>query len=321
MPTEWPLGPSEPEAESPSTSEHEIYNPDTAGPPTRVRVTSGAVSDVGKVRRRNEDRFLVTKLCKSMQVEETNLEGHSGKEYAQDVGHLMVVADGMGGAAGGAEASQLAVDSIDDFMLNTVRWFLQLGKGDGDDVEIKTEFREALRRADHEVIRRAAEDPRLEGMGTTLTMAYCFGPNLFLAHAGDSRAYLFHHGQLDQITRDHTLVGLMVDSGMISPEQGRTHPRRNVVTNVIGGPQEGVYAEFHKLRVEEGDLLLLCTDGLTEPVDSDAIVEALASHRDDPKAAARRLIDLALEAGARDNVTAIVSRFDFVPRDERPAKC
>jgi protein phosphatase len=131
---------------------------------------------------------------------------------------------------------------------------------------------------------------------------------LFIAHAGDSRAYLFRDGELKVLTSDQTLVQALVDAGAISPEDARQHNLRNVVTNVIGGPDEGVSAEINKLIVRDGDTLLLCTDGLTEPVGDDAIAEVLNQHAD-PETACRRLVDLALSAGAPDNVTAIVVRY------------
>ena len=112
-------------------------------------------------------------------------------------------------------------------------------------------------------------------MGTTLTMAYSVATDLYIVHAGDSRAYLFRDGELEQLTSDHTLVQTLIDGGVISPEDAKRHDRRHVVTNVIGGPREGVFAEIHKLVLLDGDTLLFCTDGLTEPVDDDAIAEVL----------------------------------------------
>ena len=125
------------------------------------------------------------------------------------------------------------------------------------------------------MIERARSNPALQGMGTTLTMAYSVATDLFIVHAGDSRAYLFRDGELEQLTSDHTLVQTLIDGGSISPEDAKRHNRRNVVTNVIGGPSEGVFAEIHKLAVLDGDTLLFCTDGLTEPVSDDAIAEVL----------------------------------------------
>ena len=147
-------------------------------------------------------------------------------------------------------------------------------------------------------------------MGTTLTMAYSVGPDLFIAHAGDSRAYLFHDGTLEQVTQDHTLVQALVKTGGISAEQAKHDKRRNIVTNVIGGPREGVKAEIHRLLLADGDVLLLCSDGLSDPVGDEAIAEVLAQ-TPDPEAACNRLVDLALERGGPDNITAIVARYDF----------
>ncbi len=146
-------------------------------------------------------------------------------------------------------------------------------------------------------------------MGTTLTMAYSVGCDLFVVHAGDSRAYLFRRGELIQLTSDHTLVQALVDGGTLTPEAAKRHKGRNIVTNVVGGPREGVHAEIHKLAVEDGDTLLLCSDGLTEPVNDDRIAEALARH-EDPEGACARLVDLALERGGPDNVTVVVAHYE-----------
>ena len=148
-------------------------------------------------------------------------------------------------------------------------------------------------------------------MGTTLTMAYSVGSDLFITHAGDSRAYLFHDGTLEQVTEDHTLVQALVNAGGLSKEQAQHDRRRNIVTNVIGGPHEGVKAEIHRIRVADGDILLLCSDGLSDPVGDDAIA-AILGEAHDPDEACNRLVDLALDRGGPDNITAIVARYDFV---------
>ena len=139
-------------------------------------------------------------------------------------------------------------------------------------------------------------------------MAYSVATDLYIVHAGDSRAYLFREGELEQLTSDHTVVQTLIDGGAISPENARRHERRNVVTNVIGGPREGVFAEIHKLALLNGDTLLYCTDGLTQPVDDNAIAEVLESNPD-PDDACARLVDLALSRGGPDNVTAVVTRY------------
>jgi len=228
------------------------------------------------VRQNNEDHFLVARLAKSMQICQSSLDEAGATNYSDEDGYLMVVADGMGGAAAGERASALAVESVKDYALNTLKWFLHVGRTE--ESKLLEELRKTLEIADRAVVDEGEANARLYGMGTTLTMAYIVGADLYIAHAGDSRAYLFRDGKLDQITSDHTLVQLMVSGGVISAEDAKNHARRNIVTNVIGGPSAGVHAEIHKVKLLEGDVLLLCSDGLTEPVADDAIAEILAGN-------------------------------------------
>jgi PPM family protein phosphatase len=283
-----------------STGEHEaIADRD----PPRVRIKFGGLTDTGEVRGNNEDHFLIARLSKSMQVCKTSLPGEGRTQLSEEEGYLVVVADGMGGAAAGERASALAVGSVESFVLNTLKWFLHLSGHD--EQALLAELRQCLERADRTVIDRAQSNSALQGMGTTLTMAYSVATDLYIVHAGDSRAYLFREGELEQLTSDHTFVQTLIDSGAISPEDAKRHKRRNVVTNVIGGPDEGVFAEIHKLALLDGDRLLYCTDGLTEPVDDEAIAKVLEHHRD-PNEACAHLVDLALSRGGPDNVTAVV---------------
>jgi protein phosphatase len=276
-----------------------------AGP--RVRVEVAGRTDAGKVRSNNEDHFLVARLAKSMTICATSLPGEDGEtRFSGEEGYLMVVADGMGGAAAGERASALAVASVEGFVLNTLKWFLHLGRQE--EGTLFEELRQGLERADQAVVERARADASLRGMGTTVTMAYSVGTDLFLVHAGDSRAYLFHDGTLEQLTSDHTLVQVLVSGGVITPEAARHHRNRHVVTNVVGGPREGVFAEIHKLTVADGDVLLLCSDGLSEPVPDEMIAEIVALS-DSAESAASRLVERALERGGPDNVTAVVARF------------
>jgi PPM family protein phosphatase len=274
--------------------------------PPRVAITFGALTDTGKVRGNNEDHFLVAKLSKSLRVCKTSLPGEGETQFSEEEGYLIVVADGMGGAAAGERASALAVGSIEGFVLNTLKWFLHLSGHD--EHELLVELRQSLERADRTVIERARGDRAFYGMGTTLTMAFSVATDLFIVHAGDSRAYLFRDGELEQLTSDHTLVQVLIDGGAISREDAKRHSRRHVVTNVIGGPREGVSAEIHKLILLDGDTLLFCTDGLTEPVDDGAIAQVLI-HYPAPEEACTRLVDLALSRGGPDNVTAVVVRY------------
>src|SRR5271157_2814144 len=286
-----------------STGEHQaIADRD----PPRVSIKFGGLTDIGKVRGNNEDHFLVARLFKSMQVCKTSLPGEGKTQLSEEEGYLVVVADGMGGAAAGERASALAVESVEAFVLNSLKWFLHLSGHD--EQALLAELRQSLERADRTVIERARSNPALQGMGTTLTLAYSVATDLYIVHAGSSRAYLFRAGELEQLTSDHTLVQTLIDGGAISPGDARRRKWRNVVTNVIGGPSEGVFAEIHKLALLDGDTLLFCTDGLTQPVSDDAIAEVLG-HHPDPDDACTRLVDLALSRGGPDNVTAVVARY------------
>jgi len=163
-------------------------------------------------------------------------------------------------------------------------------------------------KVNEELARRAREEPQLRGMGTTMTLAYSIGTGLFIAHVGDSRAYLLRDGRIQQVTRDHTHAQALLESGVISSEQVATHRLRHVLTNALGVSDRPVDVEVHRLDLHDGDRLLLCTDGLTEMVDDETISEALAEN-DLPAETCASLIELALEAGGRDNVTVITAHY------------
>ncbi len=273
---------------------------------TRVHVTFAGGTHAGHARPRNEDQYLIAKLAKSMRICESSLPESETTRFSDEEGYLLIVADGMGGTAGGQEASTMAVQTVETFVLDAIKWFLH--REGQEQNALVNELRLALQRADSNVLARADADPKLYGMGTTLTMAYSVGTDLFVAHAGDSRAYLYRAGRLERITSDHTLVQVLVDVGAITPEDAREHPRRHVVTNVVGGPNEGVQVEVHRRSLMDGDLLLLCTDGLTEYVPDQEIAEIL-DQDGDPEQAAERLIDVVLSRPARDNVTVALARY------------
>lgn len=282
--------------------------------PPPDRLICAGLSHPGRVRQNNEDHFLIARLAKSMKVLQTNLAHAGATRFSDEDGYLLVVADGMGGAAAGERASALAVHSIEQFALNTLKWFFHLG-GKGESV-LLDELRQSVEAADRSVCDAAEANYEFAGMGTTLTVAYCVGADLYVVHAGDSRAYLLRAGHLEQVTCDHTLVQLLVENGIITPEAAKTHARRNVVTNVVGGPQAGVHSEIHKIRLRDGDLLLLCSDGLTEVLD-DAAIAATLNLAEEPYLLANRLVHRALEGGAPDNVTVVVARYR--PGDSAPA--
>jgi protein phosphatase len=274
--------------------------------PETVRVEFGALSHPGRVRVNNEDHYLVSRMRKSLSVLHTNLPEEKQERLSEQEGYLLIVADGMGGHAGGEHASALVVRKVAYIVLNAVKWFYRLN--DPDEDALMRELREGLEWIEHQVVTAARAQEGLRGMGTTLTAAGSFGADLFMLHVGDSRAYLFRDGQLRKLTRDHTLAQQMVDEGTLEPQDVRQTGMRHVLTNVVGGPVPGAVGEIHKLRLLNGDRLLMCTDGLTEMVCEDEITQLLAANPGSD-GACRALVDAALNAGGRDNVSVVLAAY------------
>ena len=146
-------------------------------------------------------------------------------------------------------------------------------------------------------------------MGTTVTLACSIADDLFVAHAGDSRCYVLRGGVVHRLTRDHTLVDQMVQNGLIAAEEAQKHQFRHVVTNVVGGGEPGVRAEVRRMRLEPGDIVLLCTDGLTGQV-TDQEIGAVLHQAPDPRVACEQLVQVANARGGQDNITVVVARYD-----------
>ncbi len=271
----------------------------------RTHLEIGAVTHPGLCRRKNEDNYLAAKLSQSNGVENSNVPSANGTSRSPAEGHVLVVADGMGGVAGGERASAIAIESLETYLRDDYRAFLHTGHVD--DPTFFRELKGGIERADLAVFAAVESEPQLTGMGTTVVMAYCLGARVHLMHVGDSRAYLWHDNGLQQITSDHTLVQMMVDDGVLTREDARIHAKRNVVTNIVGGPEPGFYAEFHRLYLSDGDILMLCSDGLTEAVEDSTIASILKTDR--PAAElSTELVEAALARGGPDNVTVIVAK-------------
>jgi serine/threonine protein phosphatase PrpC len=274
--------------------------------PVSLTVKAFGITDTGKVRTSNEDQFLIAELSKRMNVWQTSLP-EPKLQVGEDRAHLFLVADGMGGHRAGERASRIAVAAIEQFTLNTFRWFFASDSAGAQ--RVLAQFQAALSQADDQILEEAAGNPELAGMGTTLTMAFQLGAQLCVVHVGDSRVYLYRDGLLHQLTKDHTVVAELVRSGVIQQDQVASHPLRHVITNVVGGPHPGVKVEARAFEVQAGDRLLLCSDGLTEMVTNDAIASALEAELE-PEAAARMLLKQANDGGGRDNITVVIVRFD-----------
>ena len=217
-----------------------------------------------------------------------------------------MVADGIGGSAGGEQASALAIDSVETFILEAFKWFAQF-KGKEPD-QVLADFQNALGQANVRILAEAAARPELTDMGTTLTLAYSLNDVLFVAHVGDCRCYLWRNRALYRLTRDHTLVDEMVQRGVLSAEEAARHKWRHMVTNAIGGASAQITVEVHKLRLETGDTVLLCSDGLTEMVAEDEIMQTLQDQAD-PEQACKHLVARANERGGKDNITVVIAQF------------
>ena len=286
-----------------STGEYDEISPSAIRRDFRLEIA--AITHPGLARDNNEDSYLVARLVRAIEVETTSLPAIVGARRSDHAGHLLIVADGMGGVEGGERASMLAIETIEAFCRTDFRSFLH--HEPNDEAALYRELKSGIEKADLAVLKCADSDPKLAGMGTTLTMAYGVANVFHVLHVGDSRAYHFHQDKLRQVTTDHTLVQMLVESRAIAPEEARTHPKRNVVTNVVGGPEEGIYVETHTLTLDDGDLLLLCSDGLTEAVDHESI-ESILRNQPDQDTALKALLAKALDAGAPDNVTILVAR-------------
>ena len=270
-----------------------------------LAVESAAATHPGRVRQNNEDHHLVARLGRSLEVLATNLPAGELPPRFDEAGWILVVADGMGGAEAGEVASRIAIEAGLFHHLARPTWYV---RSDAEEAErVLERMRELLDRVHADVVRVAANDRALAGMGTTLTAAYLTGANLFLAHVGDSRAYLFRGGALEQISRDQTLVQQLVDQGSIQPEAAARHPLRHVLSHAVGSNGiERLPADLHHLPLEHGDRLLLCSDGLSDPLDDARIAQILAEAKT-PREACDELIVAALEGGGPDNVTCLVA--------------
>jgi protein phosphatase len=231
--------------------------------------TSAAVSHVGKVRSKNDD------------------SGYAGR-------HLFVVADGMGGHAGGDVASAIATTRI-----------TEIDEEYASPADAEFALQSALIAANSLLAETVFEHPELTGMGTTFSGLIRVGNQVAIAHIGDSRIYLLRDGELSQITADHTFVQRLVDSGRITPEEAAVHPRRSVLMRVLGDVDAAPEIDTSILDTRDGDRWLLCSDGLSSYVAEEKILGVLRS-TEDPDEAARMLVRESLDAGAPDNVTVVI---------------
>lgn len=253
----------------------------------------------GLVREKNEDRYIALRRERSRDILATNLDSKS-LNLRGDKAYVMVVADGVGGAAHGEFASQLALETAVELGTNATSWVMKFGSMDAQQVRARTDAYIGV--IQETLLAYAESTPELRGMGTTWTSAYIVPPHAVVVHVGDSRAYQYGRGNLRQVTRDQTLAQQLIDAGS-APES--VSKLRSVLTNCLGGKSDDVTAEIYKLTLESGDRLLLCSDGLSDMVEDAKISQVLAEH-DDPQSACDQLVQAALDQGGKDNVTVVL---------------
>jgi PPM family protein phosphatase len=263
----------------------------------------------GQVRSENQDAFLIAEIPDGAENPGFLLgpdsgldpQGPEGLLRVGPRGLLFLVADGMGGAAGGATASRLASTTIAERLLRDWtqdRWVTP--------ARFAFHLREAVREANGQVWNRANAQPELTGMGTTATVAGILDGTVYLAQIGDSRAYLIRDGRATQLTRDQSMVQELIDRGALTREEAERSAHRSVLLQALGTqPEVSIPLTFHPL--EKGDQLLLCSDGLSGPVRDDEIAQ-LASEEGSPAEACARLLALANTRGGPDNITAVLVR-------------
>jgi serine/threonine protein phosphatase PrpC len=276
--------------------------------PTTTTVDLAALTHAGKVRQNNEDVYLVARYGRFLQTLLTNLPPGCVPDRSDEGGYGLVVADGVGGHAGGEVASRLAVSTLIRLALDTPDWILL--PGDREREQVMERFRQRYRLTDVVLQAEASVDPALAGMRTTMTVACNLGPDMVLAHVGDSRAYLLRGTDFRQLTRDHTLVQELADAGGISPDQIKNHVFRHVITRALGGEGGLAEADIRRVVLADGDQVLLCSDGLTEMVETATIADTLRAAAT-AREACEALVELALEGGGKDNVTVVLARYKF----------
>jgi protein phosphatase len=264
-----------------------------------IRVKLFARTDVGQIREHNEDNFLVADMSrKTRGLLEANRTGVVGRH-----GSLFAVCDGMGGAAAGEIASQLAVDILYERMVDGLEDAQPVSRD-----ELARRLVRAIEAAGLRIFQEAKLDRTRRGMGTTVTAAALVDDYLFFAQVGDSRGYVLRQGQLVQLTRDQSLVNQLIEAGQLTEEEAETFEHNNIILQALG-TADTVQVDLTYCELRRGDVLLLCSDGLSGMVRFDDIREVLRN-TNEPIDACKLLTERANQAGGHDNITVIVVQFD-----------
>jgi serine/threonine protein phosphatase PrpC len=255
----------------------------------------GMITDIGKVRKIDEDSILAADLSFGINSESEKFL-------------LLAVADGMGGAAKGEEASKIALNALTKTIIPELFGTLSF-----------TELLEnGIKNANQEILDYTTKNPESSGMGTTTVCAVVKGNNIHLANVGDSRAYVISNDEIRRVTKDHSYVQALIDEGQITEEEAREHPQKNVITKAVG-IMESVEPDTMKLTLDTDESLLLCCDGVIAHL-TDEDIHKIICNTNDPQNACQQIVDLANKRGGSDNISLIIlsSKNDDMVSDESP---
>ena len=275
-----------------------------------VHVEIGARSRRGKGRVQNEDNYLTVRLNRSQEILDTSLSKADVPARFDEYAYAMLVADGLGHEGTGGAASRIALSAFAHLALHYGHWNIRV---DGDTAAgIIERAQRIYERVNDEVLKQGRLHSELWGMSSTLTAAISTGDDLFIAHIGHSRAYSFRNGELAKLTVDHTLEEVMVTAPGPQPLTRGTQDLRHILTDTIGSRSGLEEIEIEHFRLQDGDRIMLCTNGLTDAVDDERIAEVLsARHR--PSEDCDALTELAIENGTDDDVTVVLADYK-IPR-------
>jgi len=272
-----------------------------------VGVDVFAMSHQGHLKGNNEDHFLVVRGGRALETMHTNLPQTRPGDLFEETAYAMIVADGVGGEVAGEVASRHAIFTLLNLCLRTPDWQVRWGSKEKNTVMWRMQDR--FLRVNAALLQEATAHSALRGMCTTMTAALTHGPNLIVGHIGDSRAYLWRRGKLKRLTRDHTVAERLKED-LMSSDDHLLVELRTVLLQALGAHRNEVRVDVEYSPLENGDQLLLCTDGLTEMI-TETDIQSVLAKAPAAKTACQTLVDMALANGGRDNITAIVARYSI----------
>ena len=280
---------------------------------SEVKIKLAAGTNVGLIRQNNEDNFVV---CSDLSTSEWLIPQAGDYADLGAFGSLLVVADGMGGANAGEVASAIAVETIQEkFTADNLKDVVT------DDKSAQEFMKDVVKQADLNILQRSKEDSSTQGMGTTIVMTWILGDKAYVCWCGDSRCYVLNkRNGLIQLSKDHSYVQELVDKGELSAELMHDHPLSNVITRCLGDSDNRANPETRIYQLHDGDIIMLCRDGLCGLCHDSEILDVMIKFHDDPMECKNELISAALSAGGYDNVTIAIANIQTDEEPEEPAE-